>query len=127
MVLDSANAINDNQDLAYFDLAYFLPNAPKVHVVITSRSLTAREMMALKAVVIGEMEPSEAIKLLQWMVKMWEVKPEAREEIKKTMEELGYLALGVILANAYVSMTPRLQLDIRRYLPKYRQWRKELL
>ena len=43
------------------------------------------------------------------------------------MGELGHLALAITLAGSYVSVTPRLSSDFRRYLPKYRQRRKELL
>ena len=37
------------------------------------------------------------------------------------------MALAITLAGSYVTVTARLSSDIRRYLPEYRQWRKELL
>jgi hypothetical protein len=43
------------------------------------------------------------------------------------VKELGYLALAVTLAGLYVLVIPRLSLDIRQYLPEYRQQRKRLL
>lgn len=43
------------------------------------------------------------------------------------IKELGYLALAITLAGSYVSVTPRLSSNIGRYLPEYRQRRKELL
>ncbi|KAL9628998.1 MAG: hypothetical protein Q9164_007065, partial [Protoblastenia rupestris] len=119
--------IDDEQDTSYIDLDYFLPDAPGMHVVITSRSSTAREITALEAVAVGEMEPFEATELFQRAAKMKEVKLEVKEEIERIGEELGYLALAITLAGSYVSMTPRLQSDIKRYLPEYRQRRKELL
>ncbi|KAF7508557.1 hypothetical protein GJ744_009106 [Endocarpon pusillum] len=61
VVLDSADTIDNEQDQAYIDLAYFLPDAPGVHVIITSRSSTAQEMTGLEGVAVVEMEPLEAI------------------------------------------------------------------
>ena len=127
VVLDSADTIDNEQDQAYIDLAYFLPDAPGVHIIITSRSSTAQEVTGLAGVAVGEMEPLEAIELFQRAAKMTQAGPEAREEMGRMMEELGYLALAITLAGSYVSMTPRLQSDITRYLPEYRWRRKELL
>ena len=58
---------------------------------------------------------------------MREVKLEAREEIGRIVEELGYLALAITLTGSYVSMTLRLRSGITKYLPEYRRRRKELL
>ena len=63
MILDSADTIDDDQQKSYIDLDYFIPNAPKVYVIITSRSLTAKEMITLDAVEVVDIEPSEAIEL----------------------------------------------------------------
>ena len=38
-----------------------MPDAPGVHVVITSRSSTAKEITMLDAVEVADMEPLEAI------------------------------------------------------------------
>ena len=112
VVLDSADTIDNEQDQAYIDLAYFLPDAPGVHVIITSRSSTAQGMTGLEGVTVEEMEPLEAIELFQRVAKMTEAGPEAPGEMGRMMEELGYLALAITLVGSYVSMTPRLQSDI---------------
>ena len=127
VVLDSADTIDNEQDRSYVDLQYFLPDAPGVHVVVTSRSATAPDMTPLEAVEVGEMEPLEATELFQRAAKMTAIGPEARSEIGRIVEELGYLALAITLAGSYVSVTPRLSSDVGRYLPEYRQRRKELL
>ena len=62
VVMDSADTIDDDQQKSYIDLDYFMPDAPGVHVVITSRSSTAKEMTTLDAVEVAEMEPLEAAK-----------------------------------------------------------------
>ena len=126
-MLDSADTIDNQQDRSYVDLQYFMPDVSGVDIIITSRSGTAKEMTRLKAVEVGEMEPSEATELFQRMAKMREIGSEAIEEIVRIVKELGCLALAITLAGSYVSVTPRLSSDIRRYLPEYRQRRKELL
>ena len=65
MILDSANIIDNDRDKIYIDLKYFMPDAPEVHVVITSRSSTAKEITMLDAVEVTDMEPLEAIELFQ--------------------------------------------------------------
>jgi hypothetical protein len=40
-------------------------------------------------------------------------------EVKSIVKKLGYLALAVSIASTYVSRTPRLQSDIKAYLPEY--------
>ena len=57
VVLDSADTIDDDQQKSYIDLEYLMPNAPRVHIVVTSRSSTAKEITPLKAVEVAEMEP----------------------------------------------------------------------
>ena len=106
VVLDSADTIDNEQDQAHIDLAYFLPDAPGVHVIITSRISTAQEMTGLEVVTVAEMEPLEAIELFQCAAKMIEAGPEARGEMGRMMEELRYLALAITLAGSYVSITP---------------------
>jgi hypothetical protein len=60
LVLDSADSIDDADDSSYVDLEYFLPDAPLVGVIVTTRSSRAREMSALEAVEVAEMEALEA-------------------------------------------------------------------
>ena len=45
------------------NLGYLLPNTPGVHVVVTLRSSTVREIIELEAIEVGEIEPSEATEL----------------------------------------------------------------
>ena len=126
VVLHSADTIDNDQGQAYTDLAYFLPDAPGVHVIITARSSTAQEMTGLEAAAIRGMEPLKAMELFQRAAKMKEVGLALRE-MGRITEELGYLALAITLAGSYVSMTPRLQSDITRYFSEYRWRRMELL
>ena len=127
VVLDSADTIDNDRDKSYIDLEYFMPDAPGLHVVITSRSSTAKEMTTLDAVEVAEMEPSEATELFQKYAKIKDKGQDIATEVAQIVNELGYLALAITLAGSYISVTPRLSSDIRKYLPEYRQRRKELL
>lgn len=127
VVLDSADAVDNEEDASYIDLRYFVPDGPKLHVVVTTRSSTAQEMTPLDPVQVGELEPSEAIELFQRTAKMAAFNIETTEEIGRIVKDLGYLALAVTLAGSYMSMTPRLKSDVKRYLPEYKRRRKELL
>ena len=127
MVLDGADAIDNDRDKSYIDLEYFIPDAPEVYIVITSRSSTAKEITTLDAVEVAEMEPPEAIELFQRYAKIREKGQDIATEVAQIVKELGYLALAITPAGSYVSVTPRLWSDIERYLPEYRQRRRELL
>ena len=73
------------------------------------------------------MEPPEAIELFQRYAKIRERGQDIVTKVAQIVKELGHLTLAITLAGSYVSITPRLSSDIRRYLPKYRERRKELL
>ncbi len=121
VILDSADTIDNDRDKSYINLRYFMPDAPRVHIVITSRSSTAKGITTLDAVEVAEMEPPEAIELFQRYAKIREKGQDIATEVAQIVKELGYLALAITLAGSYVSVTPRLWSDIERYLPEYRQ------
>jgi tetratricopeptide (TPR) repeat protein len=126
VVFDSADAIDDEEDKSYIDLRYFLPDAPSVTVIITTRSAIATEMTQLEEVNVAEMEPSEAAELFIRCAKLTN-DSQAGTEVELIVKELGYLALAITLAGSYVSMTPRLSSDLKQFLPEYRRRRKALL
>ena len=80
MVLDSADAINDgdgdDDDESYLNLEFFLPDAPTVDVIITTRHAGAAEMTTLAAVEVGEMETTEAAELFQKCAKLQSPTPD---------------------------------------------------
>lgn len=89
VVLDSADTIDNDQHRSYIDLVYFMPDAPGVHVIVTSRSSTAKEITQLEAVEVAEMEPSEATELFKRSAKMTEAGPDIMREIGEIVKELG--------------------------------------
>jgi tetratricopeptide (TPR) repeat protein len=127
VVLDSADTIDNEDDISYVDLEYFLPDASSVDNIITTRSSRAQEMSILETVEVAEMEADEATALFRKCARLNHELKDAAEEILKIVKELGYLALAVTLAGSYVATRPRLSSDLRQYLPEYRERRKQLL
>ena len=126
-VFDSADNVDHEREPSYINLRYFLPDDPSVQVVVTTRNANVRKMGQLEGVEVGEMKKKEATALFLKQAKMVVVSREQEEEVGKIVEELGHLALAVMLAGSYVATSPRLRGNIQRYLPEYRQRRKELL
>jgi tetratricopeptide (TPR) repeat protein len=128
MVFDGADTIENEEAGDYIDIKHFIPDVASLHVIITSRSRTAKDMTRLDGVHVGEMEEAEATELFYQYAQLRRNNQEAEhKEVKAIIKELGYLALAVTLAGTYVGQSPRLQSDIKAYLPEYRSRRRELL
>ena len=84
-------------------------------------------MTTLDAVQVAEMELPEARELLRQYAKLTEEGLDMIREVDEIVRELGYLALAITLVSSYVLVAARLSSDIGRYLPEYRERRKELL
>ena len=128
LVLDSADAIDDDDDNeSYIDLEFYLPDAPTVDVIITTRYTGAAEIATLAPVEVGEMETTESAELFRKCAKLKSLQSWVDAEVLQIVAELGRLALAITLAGSYVAATPRLRSDIRLYLLEYRDRRKQLL
>ncbi|OCL01597.1 hypothetical protein AOQ84DRAFT_218213 [Glonium stellatum] len=127
MVFDGADSIDNENDAEFLDLAYYMPESPAVHVIVTTRSRTAKDMTMLEGVNVGEMDEQQAVDLFYESSRPMKRDNKTEEEVGCIVKELGYLALAINLAGTYVSRTPRLLFDIRGYLPEYRRRRQELL
>ncbi|RDW70414.1 hypothetical protein BP5796_08811 [Coleophoma crateriformis] len=122
-VLDSADTIDHDNEDSYIDLRNYIPTASSVDVIITTRSSEARAITKLRPVEVAELEIAEAVELLRNSNLM-----HAPEQVLvDIVKELGYLALAISLAGAYISATPRLKNNIHGYLPEYHERRKILL
>ncbi|KAJ9661940.1 hypothetical protein H2198_001692 [Neophaeococcomyces mojaviensis] len=126
-IFDNADSISNQNDPLYVDLRCFLPDDPCVHVIITTRDRLATEMTELPAVEVDEMRLEEASTLFRRQARIYTTSLQQEEQITAIVQELGRLALAVTLAGSYVAATPRLRADLTRYLPEYRERRKELL
>jgi hypothetical protein len=123
-VLDSADTIDHEEDDSYIDLSYYIPDASSIDIIITTRSSEAKKMTELQSVEVAELEVEEAEKLL---CRCSNLTHPPKQVVTDIVTELGYLALAISFAGAYISNTPRLKNDIRRYLPEYQERRKEIL
>jgi tetratricopeptide (TPR) repeat protein len=124
LVFDSADAIDDKDDAGYIDLKHYLPTAPSVHIVVTTRSSKAKGMTRLPSVEVGSMELSEAVELFLTCSEHNCTTHENQAKIEAIVKELGCLALAVTLAGAYVA---EIHLELDEYLEEYCQRRKDLL
>ena len=127
MVFDGADTIENDEASEYINIKRFLPNAALLHIIITSRSSTAKDMTRLQGVQVGDMEEAQAAELFYRYSRLRRDDYAIEHEVKTIVKELGHLALAVTLASTYVGRTPRLQSDITVYLPEYRRRRRELL
>lgn len=128
MVFDGADTIENGKASEYIDIKHFIPDVASLHVIVTSRSSTAKDMTRLEGVQVGEMEEAQAAELFYRYSQLRRNNQDVEnEEVKAIIKELGYLALAVTLTGTYVGQTPRLQSNIKAYLPEYQLRRRELL
>jgi tetratricopeptide (TPR) repeat protein len=127
MVFDGADTIEDKEADGYINIRHFMPSTEKLDIIVTSRSSTAKDMTRLDGVQVGEMEAGQAAELFQKYAKIAHHDATVEDGVLCIVKELGCLALAVTLAATYVGSTPRLQGNIKAYLPEYRQRRRELL
>jgi hypothetical protein len=127
MVFDGADTIENEEASEYIDIKRFIPDVASLHVIVTSRSSTAKDMTPLEGVQVGDMEEAQAAELFYRDSRLRRDNHDVEYAVKAIVKELGYLALAVTLSSTYVGRTPRLQSDITAYLPEYRRRRRELL
>jgi hypothetical protein len=124
LILDGADSIDNEDDESYINLQAYLPDAPLVDIILTTRSSTATEMTELQAVKVEQLETAEAVELFCRCSKL---QSPQEQEVLAIVEQLGCLALAISLAGAYIAATPRLRSDIHQYLLEYQERRKILL
>ena len=126
-IFDAADAIDDENHENFVKISDYIPQSPHVHVIITSRSATARELSTFDGIEVGELLEEEATDIFFNCANIKGPKVDQRNEAKLIVDELGYLALAISLAGAYVRQKPRLSSNLPLFLKEYRQQRKKLL
>lgn len=116
MVFDGANHIEDENSSCYIDIKKFLPNAPKLHVIITSRSTSVMDISPLRGVIVGRMEPEQAVELFRRSLRLPQTDRTVETDVVAIVEKLGCVALAVATAGTRVAKSPRLQSNIVDYL-----------
>ncbi|KAI7194846.1 hypothetical protein KC316_g4698, partial [Hortaea werneckii] len=106
IVYDNADSLDDESDPYFVDLQHYLPDASGVEIILSH---------------------TEAVEIFVRCGKFGDAGRALRAEAELIVAELGYLALAVTLAGAYVAATPRYRSNITEYLPEYRRRRKALL
>lgn len=126
-VFDSADDVDDPHSSGYIDLRKVVIDVASADVIITTRSQSAKDMTDLEAVQVAELTPAEARDLFMRRSNLPSPPGQVCGEVDAIAEELGFFALAINLAAAYVGGTPRLRRHPGIYLNEYRQRRKALL
>ncbi|PWI64992.1 hypothetical protein PCL_08351 [Purpureocillium lilacinum] len=122
IVFDGADNVDDEQSSRYIDIKKYLPNAPKLHLIITSRSSSAMDMSPLGGVTVGMMEPQQAVEIFLRNSRLPRTDSAVEADVMTIVKELGYVALAVAIAGTQVGRSPRLRSNIVRYLPEGRNF-----
>ncbi|KAJ9651312.1 hypothetical protein H2198_009406 [Neophaeococcomyces mojaviensis] len=126
-VMDSADQIEDAEGSSYVDLHHYLPEAPRLDRIVTTRSSRAQEMSIQEAVAVAEMSEDEATQLFRRCARLQQTTEQNNQAIEAIVKELGCLALAITLAGSYVHEHPDLSSDVGRYLEEFQRQRKQLL
>ncbi|KAH8899758.1 TPR-like protein [Thozetella sp. PMI_491] len=124
-------AIFDNADDFTWGLKDVIPIGLRGSVMITSRDNQSPMLVpgGCEAVQVGPMSPLEGTTLLLRHLQMLpEIAPQSiRQSCDEVGENLGYLALAIDLAGAYISQDSNPEQGLRQYLTDYRRHKNELL
>jgi tetratricopeptide (TPR) repeat protein len=102
----------------------FLPLNRKGHILLTSRAQNFDDLGIAHPVPINEMPPDEALAFLLKRTGREEVSEEERYCAQELVTELGYLALAIEQAGAYIVAK---QVGISAYLNSYRKRKLQVL
>lgn len=110
----------DNADDEDLCLNPYIPNNSNVSVIITTRIKTHSSYARDSNIHIGPLEPSQAVELLHSVASVY---PESNVESMAIVKELGFLALAVTQAGAYIATTRQ----IGTYLVSLRKHRDDFM
>jgi tetratricopeptide (TPR) repeat protein len=102
----------------------FLPRNRTGHILLTSRAQNFDDLGISHFVPINEMPPDEALAFLLKRIRREDASEEERHCAKVLVEELGYLALAIEQAGAYIAAN---QVTISAYLNSYRNRKLQVL
>lgn len=125
IVFDEMDSLFEEENSTANDFHTWLPATKDVHVIMTSRDSRAADLTSLEAIEVDCMDKEEASALFKTCAGL--VTNQEDHHVCEIVEELGFFALAISLAGYHVKQTPWLSSDLARYLPQYRQKRKEIL
>ena len=123
--------IIDNADDISWGFKKVLPKGDQGSIIITSQDSKSHKLVdgGCEEVWVDTMEPLEArgllLRRLQWDLDS--VPHNVREDCDKIAKQLGYLALAVDLAGAYISNDTEQRQALRQYLADYTKHQDDLL
>jgi tetratricopeptide (TPR) repeat protein len=125
-VMDSADEIEDDKSRLFVNLNHYLPEAPQLDRIVTTRSSRARGL-STRAVAVAEMSEDEAIQVFRQCARLEQTSKQGSQDILAIVQELGCLALAVTLAGSYIHETPGMSSDLGLYLTEFKVHREQLL
>ena len=119
----------DNADDVSWGVKDIIPRGERGSIIITSRdNLSTVLVPDLQRVEVGEMTPAEATKLLPRHLRLGDSASECvRQGCDQVAHRLGYLALAIDLAGAYIGNDPAPEQALGEYLSDYEKHRDKLL
>lgn len=126
-VMDSADDVEDDTSELYIDLNHYLPAAPLLDRIVTTRSSQLSGLSQQGAIEVKEMTEAEAIDLFWLCANLTLKREEHEQELSTIVKELGYLALVVTLAGSYVHEDPEMSMNLSLYLVEFEQRRAQFL
>lgn len=126
LVFDGADQLDNDEDASYVDIQQYIPGSIGFHIIITSRSLTARNLSTFEGVDVRELNPNEAVNVFLNCSKIT-TGGFNTTDVDALVKELGYLPLAITLAGIYISQTPRLASNLSQFLQEFNEQRDRLL
>jgi hypothetical protein len=115
-ILDSADNVGDAGATDHIDIERYIPDAPCVDVIVTTRSQSVQHMTSLPAVQVTSLDRVEARNLFIQRASLSDLTPQVTEGVDRIVERLGHFALAVKLAGAYVASNPHMKARLGEYL-----------
>lgn len=125
LVFDGADQLDNDGDANYVDIQQYIPGSVGFHILVTSRSLTARSLSTSEGIDVRELNPNEAVNVFLNCSKVTTGAFNITD-VDTLVKELGYFPLAITLAGIYVSQTPRLASNLSQFLEELHEQRDRL-
>jgi tetratricopeptide (TPR) repeat protein len=123
--------IIDNADDVSYNVEDIIPRGPRGNIIVTSQHPQSSQLLKgqIERLQVGVMEEEEAITLLLKYLgtDAGFVAPEVHEAASKIVKRLGWLALAVDLAGAYIGEQPDRHAALQQYPADYDRHKDDLL
>ncbi|KAH7308419.1 nucleoside phosphorylase domain-containing protein [Stachybotrys elegans] len=125
-IFDGADELDNADGPNFVDIPEYIPGSPRVHVLVTSSSSTTQDPSTFDGVHVRELEEPQAIELFAKCAKLASAEG-LYDSLKVIVQKLGYLALAITIAGAYLSQTPTLASNLPQFILEYDRRRRDVL